>query len=79
MLPEALLPAWPDLQKVAERDREAKESYKLYYNKHGAVTLPELQPGDNVRIKLDSEKRWTTPGVVSGKASTPRSYLVDTP
>ena len=41
--------------------------------------LPELQPGDAVRVKLDQQKEWKTPRVVIAKSSVPRSYVVNTP
>jgi hypothetical protein len=79
VMPANLLPGWPDLQLVEDNDRQAKESYQHYYNAHGARPLPELQPGDTVDVKLDTQKQWLTPGVVHAKTGAPRSYLIDTP
>lgn len=74
-----LQPKWPDLDTVRERDSTEKELQALYYNRrHGARPLPALRPGDIVSTKLDHEKGWTTPAVVSGACSTPRSYIINT-
>lgn len=45
---------------------------------HGARPLPPLHLGDNVIIRLDKEKTWVTPAVVSTEDVTPRSYLLQT-
>ena len=44
---------------------------------NGTRELPALQPGDWVRVKLDSEKQWTTESKVTSKDQSPRSYIVD--
>ena len=41
--------------------------------------LPDLQPGDSVRLKLDQQKGWKTAGKVIARSLTPRSYVVQTP
>uniref|UniRef100_A0A3Q2XG39 Integrase catalytic domain-containing protein n=1 Tax=Hippocampus comes TaxID=109280 RepID=A0A3Q2XG39_HIPCM len=74
-----LQPKWPDLDTVRERDAAEKKLQALHYNRrHGARPLPDLHPGDRVSTKLDHEKGWTTPAVVSGACDTPRSYLIST-
>ena len=42
-------------------------------------TLPDLQPGDSVRVKLDQQKRWKMPGKVIVRSTAPRSYIIQTP
>jgi transposase InsO family protein len=80
VLPDTLVPEWPDLVQVAEKDRQAKRTYEHYYNKHhGVRPLTNLQPGDTVRVKFDTEKGWNRSGVVRQPAATPRSYIVETP
>ena len=42
-------------------------------------TLPELQPGDSVQVKLDQQRLWKTPGKVIARRPVPRSYIIQTP
>ncbi|KAJ4947670.1 hypothetical protein JOQ06_009703, partial [Pogonophryne albipinna] len=52
-----LKPEWPDQQHVRQVDERAKQSYKrVYDNKHDVKTLPGLQPGTVIAVKLDSER-----------------------
>ena len=75
-----LKPILVNYEAVAERDVKSKTAYRQSFDKrHGVRTLPELQPGDAVRVKLDQQKEWKTPGVVIAKSSVPRSYVVKTP
>ena len=63
---------------VVESHEKAQQTCKRHYDRrHGARSLPELFPGNNVNIKLDGEKS-VAPGVVEGQANTPRSYIVKT-
>ena len=41
--------------------------------------LPELQPRDSVRVKLDQQKVWKTPGKVIAGSLVPRLYIIQTP
>ena len=41
-------------------------------------TLPELQPGDSVQVKLDQQRLWKTPGKVIARRPVPRSYIIQT-
>lgn len=62
---------------VRINDSNAKRSYERFYNRrHCAHSLPELPTGQAVRVKLDTEKGWTTPAAVVGKGAEPRSYMV---
>ncbi|KAA8578257.1 hypothetical protein FQN60_018737, partial [Etheostoma spectabile] len=75
-----LQPRWPDLETVRTKDAFEKEKQAFYFNKrHGARPLPSLKPGDPVLMKLDRQKDWRTPAVVSGGSVTPRSFVVETP
>lgn len=38
--------------------------------------LPALRPGQQVKVKLDGEQRWTTPGMIVCNAPEPWSYVV---
>ena len=79
MLPQNLKPKWPSHSVVQCADQKAKSDYEFYYNRrNSARPLPQLQPGDTVRVKTDQEKRWNTPATVVS-ASAPRSYVVQTP
>ena len=78
-LPAALKPSWPNPDLTRLRDQQAKESYEHQYNRrHGVRQLPNLCKGDVVKIKTDTQKNWTSKGVIAGDAGTPRSYTVDT-
>lgn len=75
-----LKPKLPDYEAVAERDKKTKAAYPQAYNKrHGVRRLSELQPGDLVRVKLDEQKGWKTPGKIIARSTAPRSYFVQTP
>lgn len=62
-----------------KRRLSAKEKQKSYFDK-SARELPELKPGEVVRIKPDpgSSKSTWKEATVTSKCNTPRSYLVDT-
>ncbi|XP_033728239.1 uncharacterized protein K02A2.6-like [Pecten maximus] len=75
-----LNPRWPNLDKVRDHDKAYKEQYAYSYNQHHAVKeLPELSPGEEVRIKLDNQKSWSTMGRVEHANPERRSYIVATP
>ena len=75
-----LKPVSVNYEAVAESDVKSKTAYRQFFDKrHGVRALPELQPGDAVRVKPDQQKEWKTPGVVIAKSSVPRSYVVKTP
>lgn len=75
-----LLPKWPNLKNVKKRDTEYKRRYAYYFNRrHGAKELPDLDVGDEVKLKLDNEKLWSSNGVVERADPETRSYLVRTP
>jgi len=78
-LEKNLLPKWPNRKTVKQKDASEKAKQAFYYNRrHGARHLPARQPGDTVYTKLDHEKAWKTPEVVSKECVTPRSYLINT-
>lgn len=71
---------WPNRKTVEQKDAGEKAKQAFYYNRrHGARPLPPLRPGDTVLTKLDREKAWVTPAVVSKECVTPRSYIINTP
>lgn len=74
-----LQPSWPDKQRIRQKDEAEKKKQAFYYNRrHGARPLPPLQPGGNVLTKLDHQKSWTAPAVVTTVSVTPRSYIIQT-
>lgn len=59
VIPEMLDPEWMDRDDVFLRDQRYKERYKCGYDQHyNTQPLPELKPGDSVRIKTDKDKLW---------------------
>ena len=63
---------------VKKADAETKKSYKESFDRrNGTRELPQLQPGDWVRTKLDTEKQWSTEAKVVNKDQSPRSYIID--
>ncbi|XP_076462788.1 uncharacterized protein LOC143295111 [Babylonia areolata] len=74
-----LEPQLYDKNVVKQNDAKAKFNNKKNFDKHhGAVYLPELQPGDHVLQKLDHESRWSNSARVVSQVA-PRSYLIETP
>lgn len=78
-LEKNLLPKWPSRKAVRVNDAKQKTVQAHYFNRrHGARPLPALQPGEIVYTRLDHEKTWSRPAVVSGEATTQRSYTITT-
>lgn len=74
-----LQPIWPNKQQIKQKDEAEKRKQAFYYNRrHGVRPLPPLQPGSHVLTKLDHQKSWTAPAVVTSGSVTPRSYLIET-
>ena len=72
-----LRPSLPNPDVVKDTDKATKLGYQHYYNaRHGVRSLPDLQPGDVVKLKTDQEKSWATKGIVTATAESPRSYIV---
>lgn len=79
MLHEKLQPKHISHEQVLQQDNKAKEAYRFFCNRrHSARSLPDLHPGQSVRVKLDGEKSWRTPAKVIGRSLEPRSYVVRT-
>lgn len=79
VLEKNLRPCLISLEKVAEKDKQAKAAYKHFFDRrHSVRMLPHLNPGDQVLLKLDGEKAWSTSGMVVKHTKEPRSYLVQT-
>ena len=75
-----LEPKWPDRETVEQKDADRKVSSQTYYNtRYGAYPLPELRPGDTVRIKTDKENKWTSHGTIMSTDPDIRTYVVKTP
>ena len=78
-LQSSLEPQLYDKDVIKQNDDKAKFNNKKNFDRHhGAVSLPELQPGDHVLQKLDHESRWSNPARVVSQVA-PRSYLIETP
>ena len=69
-----LIPDWPDLQKVRQKDKELKRKQSENFDsRHRARPLSTLTKGEKVWIKA---KQIT--GTVIAQAGTPRSYIIKT-
>ena len=78
VLSRHLMPSTPN-DSIRQRDEVAKQSYKKYYDaRHGARALPSLDPGDQVRCKLDNQKTWSAPAQVVKTSGDNRSVTVST-
>ena len=76
VLSRHLMPSTPN-DSIRQRDEVAKQSYKKYYDaRHGARALPSLDPGDQVRCKLDNQKTWSAPAQVVETSGDNRSVTV---
>lgn len=79
VLEKTLRPRHISFEQVLQKDKKAKAAYKHFFDKrHSVRTLPCLNPGDQVLLKLDGEKAWCTSGTVVRNTKEPRSYLVQT-
>ncbi|UYV66085.1 hypothetical protein LAZ67_4000114 [Cordylochernes scorpioides] len=73
--PENLNPKLVDSQTLKRKEGRRRKDMKSRYDRRcGATDMEELSEGDTVWIT--DMRTW---GVVKQKASTPRSYMVDTP
>ena len=76
ILPEKLVPKVHDREHVRNTHDKAKENQAKYFDKrNSARTLKTLQIGDDVRLKTDEQKHWSSPGKVIDQYD-PRSYIV---
>ena len=76
ILNEKLFPELPDYEKFKQCDKTFKESQKCNYDRrHAAHPLPHLP--DNSKVWVTTENRQM-PGQIVSRATTPRSYLVQT-
>ncbi|XP_064641976.1 uncharacterized protein K02A2.6-like [Lineus longissimus] len=80
VLPRNTDPEFSFYGQARENDESAKTHQEMYYNrKHGVRPLPNIAPGNVVRVKTDQEKSWKTSATVIDKhPSTPRSFIVQT-
>ncbi|UYV83527.1 K02A2.6-like, partial [Cordylochernes scorpioides] len=73
--PENLNPRLVDSQTLKRKEGRRRKDMKSRYDRRcGATDMEELSEGDTVWIT--DMRTW---GIVKQKASTPRSYMVDTP
>ncbi|UYV76997.1 hypothetical protein LAZ67_14002769 [Cordylochernes scorpioides] len=73
--PENLNPKLVDSQALKRKEGRRRKDMKSRYDRRcGATDMEELSEGDTVWIT--DMRTW---GIVKQKASTPRSYMVDTP
>lgn len=75
---EVSKPKLPDHAAVKKADVKAKKRYKESFDRgNGTRELPAPQPGDWVRVRLDSEKQCNTESKFISTDQSPRSYIVD--
>ncbi|KAJ8044125.1 hypothetical protein HOLleu_11505 [Holothuria leucospilota] len=70
-----LEPKTIQLQQVTQGLTKRRQKQKVYFDRN-TRKLPQLKIGDSVRVQTD---RGWFPAMVKGTASTPRSYIVQTP
>ena len=74
VFPDQLKPLWSSLEKIRMHEEESKLTQTSRYNaRHRCKELPALHTGERVWV-VDQK----TPAIVTEKASTPRSYMVET-
>ncbi|EDO29607.1 predicted protein [Nematostella vectensis] len=67
------------ITEVRKADEKTKQRYKKSFDdRHGVRSLPVLEEGDQVRVKLDNEKGWKTQGRIVAADTRNRSYIVET-
>ena len=69
-----LKPQYHDGANLQNALNERQHIQKYYYDR-GAKSLPQLNPGDQIRVR--NENKWE-PGTVEQRADTPRSYVIQT-
>ena len=57
---------------------QARQDLQKFYYDRSSKELPEVYPGDSVRILDPFSHKWE-PGVVKDKTQTPKSYVLDMP
>ena len=62
---------------INDKLQARQDLQKFYYDK-SSKELPEVYPGDSVRILDPFSHKWE-PGVVKDKTQTPKSYVLDMP
>ncbi|XP_052817965.1 uncharacterized protein K02A2.6-like [Mya arenaria] len=79
-LPEKLTPDWIERDGMRLRDARYKERTRINHDFAASQSkpLPELQPGDAVRMRTGHDKSWKTTGIVTGGDPDHRSYQVTT-
>ena len=62
---------------INDKLQARQDLQKFYYDK-SSKELPEVYPGDSVRVLDPFSHKWE-PGVVKDKTQTPKSYVLDMP
>ena len=79
VLPTKLLPKTEDYSIIKNNIIRNKSQQKMNFDRHhSAQNLPEIFPGDSVRVRINENSDWALPGRIQQKIAT-RSYLVETP
>ena len=74
-----LKPIFPNQEAVTSKDEKAKTTYRQYFDKrHGVKSLPDLQPGDVVSVKLDQHKGFCARLGPCGKSRSLQGLLEST-
>ena len=72
VLPSNLLPCWPQMSQLCQKDNDIKEKQKHYFDQnHRVKQLPELSQGQTVWIPDHKEN-----GKVVDKHMTPQSHII---
>ena len=58
-----------------QTDLKEKQCTQKFYYDHGAKLLPQLDPGEQIRVS--NKNKWE-PATVESKADIPKSYVVHT-
>ena len=75
-----LKPVLPSHEAFTKKDDQPQTAKRQYFDKRREVRpLPDLQPGDSARVKLDQQKGRKMSGKVIARSPTPRSYVIQTP
>ena len=76
LMPHNLIPDWSHLDKFYRDEKCYKERMKRDFDKrHRASPLPDLPEDTQVMVEFHNRRE---PGVVTGSADAPRSYVIDT-
>lgn len=69
---------FPKIDDETNAKLQARQDLQKFYYDKSSRDLPEVYPGDNVRVLSPFNHKWE-PGVVKDKEQTPKSYILDMP